>query len=52
LIVTSPNTARVQECHLTIGHLVCELVENDLAEIKPAAGCAAGNSLNLDKTSR
>jgi len=52
LIVTSPNTARVQECHLTIGHLVCELVENDLAEIKPAAGCAAGDSLNLEKTSR
>ena len=30
LIVTSQNTARVQECHITIGHLLCELVENDL----------------------
>jgi len=28
--VTSQNTARVQECHITIGHLLCELVENDL----------------------
>ncbi len=36
LIVAWPNTARVQECHLTIGHLLCELVENDLAEGKPA----------------
>jgi D-sedoheptulose 7-phosphate isomerase len=30
LIVTSPNTARVQECHIAIGHLLCELVENNL----------------------
>ena len=35
LIVTSANTARVQECHITIGHLLCELVENDLAGHKP-----------------
>jgi D-sedoheptulose 7-phosphate isomerase len=28
--VASPNTARVQECHITIGHLLCELVENSL----------------------
>jgi D-sedoheptulose 7-phosphate isomerase len=31
LIVAWPNTARIQECHLAIGHLLCELVENDLA---------------------
>jgi D-sedoheptulose 7-phosphate isomerase len=30
LVVTSTNTARVQECHITIGHLLCELAENDL----------------------
>jgi D-sedoheptulose 7-phosphate isomerase len=35
LIVTSTNTARVQECHITIGHLLCELAENDLLEGKP-----------------
>jgi D-sedoheptulose 7-phosphate isomerase len=35
LIVAWPNTARVQECHITIGHLLCELVENDLAANKP-----------------
>ncbi len=34
LIVASPNTARVQECHITIGHLLCELVENDLIATK------------------
>jgi D-sedoheptulose 7-phosphate isomerase len=36
LIVASPNTARVQECHITIGHLLCELVENDLSGGRPA----------------
>ncbi len=34
LIVASPNTARVQECHITTGHLLCELVENDLVATK------------------
>jgi D-sedoheptulose 7-phosphate isomerase len=28
--VACANTARVQECHIAIGHLLCELVENDL----------------------
>lgn len=32
LVVGWPNTARVQECHLTIGHLLCELVENNLVK--------------------
>jgi D-sedoheptulose 7-phosphate isomerase len=31
LVVASSNTARVQECHITIGHLLCELVETELA---------------------
>ena len=31
ITVTSSNTARVQECHITIGHILCELVENDLS---------------------
>jgi len=30
LVVRCANTARVQECHIAIGHLLCELVENDL----------------------
>jgi D-sedoheptulose 7-phosphate isomerase len=28
LVVRCSNTARVQECHIAIGHLLCELVEN------------------------
>jgi D-sedoheptulose 7-phosphate isomerase len=36
LIVGSPNTARVQECHIAIGHLLCELVESDLFQSKSA----------------
>ena len=31
ITVRSSNTARVQECHITIGHILCELVENDLS---------------------
>jgi D-sedoheptulose 7-phosphate isomerase len=30
IIVACANTAHVQECHIAIGHLLCELVENDL----------------------
>jgi D-sedoheptulose 7-phosphate isomerase len=30
LCVACANTARVQECHIAIGHLLCELVENEL----------------------
>jgi D-sedoheptulose 7-phosphate isomerase len=32
LVVRCTNTARVQECHIAIGHLLCELVENALLE--------------------
>jgi len=31
IIIASTNVARVQECHITIGHILCELVENDLS---------------------
>ncbi len=27
LVVPHPVTARVQECHITLGHMICELVE-------------------------
>jgi D-sedoheptulose 7-phosphate isomerase len=30
IIVASTNVARVQECHITIGHILCELVESEL----------------------
>jgi D-sedoheptulose 7-phosphate isomerase len=30
IIIPSQNTARIQECHITVGHLICELVEKDL----------------------
>jgi len=30
LIVSSFNTARVQECHIAIGHILCELVEESV----------------------
>jgi len=28
--------ARVQECHIAMGHLLCELVENDLLQSTPS----------------
>jgi D-sedoheptulose 7-phosphate isomerase len=34
ITVACQNTARVQECHITIGHLLCELVENSLSGLK------------------
>ena len=30
IIVPSNNTARIQEVHITIGHIICELIEEDL----------------------
>jgi D-sedoheptulose 7-phosphate isomerase len=30
IVVAANNTARVQECHIAIGHLLCELVEEDM----------------------
>lgn len=33
LIVPSDNTPRIQEAHITIGHIVCELVEKELSAI-------------------
>jgi D-sedoheptulose 7-phosphate isomerase len=32
LVVPSASTPRIQEAHITIGHIVCELVERELAE--------------------
>jgi D-sedoheptulose 7-phosphate isomerase len=34
LTVRSNNTARIQECHIAIGHIFCELVESELTEAK------------------
>ena len=30
ITVACANTARIQECHITIGHILCELVETEL----------------------
>ena len=37
IIVPSPVTARIQECHIAIGHLICELMEAELFPSKNAA---------------
>jgi len=30
LVVPSDNTARIQEAHIVIGHIICELAEQNL----------------------
>ena len=30
LIVNSKSTARIQEAHIMIGHIICELIEKNL----------------------
>jgi D-sedoheptulose 7-phosphate isomerase len=32
VIVPATQTARIQECHIVVGHMLCELVERALAE--------------------
>ncbi len=32
--IPSTSTARIQECHIAIGHLFCELVDADFSESK------------------
>jgi D-sedoheptulose 7-phosphate isomerase len=32
LVVPSSNTARIQEAHITIGHIICEMVEQAFSE--------------------
>ncbi len=32
IIVPSDNTARIQEAHITIGHIICHLIEKHLFE--------------------
>ena len=34
IIVPSNDTARIQEVHITIGHIICEIVEQDLIHDK------------------
>lgn len=30
IVVPSEDTARIQEVHITIGHIICEIIENEL----------------------
>ena len=30
LAVPSQDTPRIQECHMLVGHLICELVEGEM----------------------
>ncbi len=43
LIVTSHDTARIQEVHITVGHIICELVEEQIF-FPNHTQCMASNS--------
>ena len=30
IVIPSKDTARIQEVHITIGHIICEIIEEDL----------------------
>jgi D-sedoheptulose 7-phosphate isomerase len=30
LMVPSSETPRIQECHITVGHILCSIIENEL----------------------
>ncbi len=32
LMVPSADTPRIQECHITVGHILCSIIENELFE--------------------
>jgi D-sedoheptulose 7-phosphate isomerase len=34
LQVPSNNTARIQECHITVGHVLCSIIEEEFLEVK------------------
>ena len=34
IVVPSDDTARIQEAHITIGHIICEIIEQDLTHEK------------------
>ena len=31
IVVPSADTPRIQECHILIGHIICDLVEQGMA---------------------
>jgi D-sedoheptulose 7-phosphate isomerase len=34
ITIASPSSARIQECHITVGHVLCELVEAEIVKGK------------------
>jgi D-sedoheptulose 7-phosphate isomerase len=33
IVIPSDSTARIQECHILIGHILCEIVEEELGRV-------------------
>lgn len=43
IVIPAQDTARIQECHITLGHILCELVEADFAA-RPAQAAERGST--------
>jgi phosphoheptose isomerase len=49
IVVPSDETARIQECHITIGHVICELVDRDFASDRPLPSVHGERVLTLSQ---
>ena len=49
IVVPSDVTARIQESHILIGHIICELVENNLGGVDRAVFLDRDGTINVDK---
>ena len=47
--VPSTNTARIQECHITIGHLMCEIVDGAFAKLPVVETALAWKHMQLEE---
>ena len=53
IVVPSSDTARVQECHITIGHLLCTLAESELRGVKlPPSQSSTSKRVTLEELAR
>ncbi len=49
VIVPSDDTARIQECHIAVGHLICAVAEADLCGVKLPARAPKTKRVTLDE---
>ena len=48
LVIPSEDTARIQECHITIGHVICELLDGEFFERGDSDDIDSGRVVSLE----